>query len=208
MCHAQHRRGRLKYTKAGVIAVQGDVSEHINAFEMAMKRLGVSGHAVPVRRKQDMESVDFLAIPGGESTTISKLMQKSGIFDLIVRRAEEGMPVMGTCAGCILLAKKGDDQVERTGTRLLSLMDMSIDRNYFGRQRESFEADLEIEGLHHPFRGVFIRAPAIVETWGKCKPLCKIDSKIAMARQGSLFGLIFHPELSGSTEIHEMFLSV
>jgi 5'-phosphate synthase pdxT subunit len=194
--------------KSGVIAVQGDVSEHIDALERAMKNLKISGSTVLVRRKEDLEQVDVLVIPGGESTTISKLMQRAGLFDLIQKRAEEGMPVMGTCAGCILLAKQGDEQVEKTKTKLLSLMDMKVDRNYFGRQRESFEAELTIEGLDHPFMGVFIRAPAIIETWGNCRPLSKIDSKIAMARQGNLLALTFHPELSGSTEIHEMLLSL
>ncbi|MEM3852344.1 MAG: pyridoxal 5'-phosphate synthase glutaminase subunit PdxT, partial [Methanomassiliicoccales archaeon] len=85
---------------------------------------------------------------------------------------------------------------------------MSVDRNYFGRQRESFEADLEIEGLNEKFRGVFIRAPAITETWGGCRPLSRIDSKIAMARQGNILALIFHPELSGSSAVHEMLLSM
>src|SRR3970282_2045188 len=123
-----------------------------------MRDAGRQGEAIPVRRRADLDRVDALTIPGGESTTISKLLVKLGLFDEIVRRArDESMPILGTCAGCILLAKEGGVQAERTDTRLLGLMDMAVDRNAFGRQRESFEADLPGEGLDRPFRGVVIR---------------------------------------------------
>jgi len=197
-----------KSMNVGVVAVQGAVSEHLEIVERAMRECGLSGGAVAVRRLKDLETVSALIIPGGESTTISKLLQKFELFDEIVRRGKEGMPIMGTCAGCILLAKEGDEEVEITGTRLLALMDMKVNRNAFGRQRESFEADLQIEGLGAPFRGVFIRAPAIVRTWGDCKPLSSIGDVIVMARQGPLIALAFHPELSDDTRIHEMFLSL
>ena len=194
--------------KVGVVAVQGDVSEHISASERAMRELGISGSAVNVRKADDMADVDRLIIPGGESTTISKLLQKSGLFRIIVKSAQEGMPVMGTCAGCILLAKKGDEQVEKTETRLLGLMDMKVDRNFYGRQRESFEAVLKIDGISDQFRGVFIRAPAIVEVWGKCRKLSSLEGSIVMAREDNLLGLAFHPELSGSTDVHRAFLAI
>ena len=194
--------------KVGVVAVQGDVSEHISASERAMRELGISGSAVNVRKADDMADVDRLIIPGGESTTISKLLQKSGLFRIIVKSAQEGMPVMGTCAGCILLAKKGDEQVEKTETRLLGLMDMKVDRNFYGRQRESFEAVLKIDGISDQFRGVFIRAPAIVEVWGKCRKLSSLEGSIVMAREDNLLGLAFHPELSGSTDVHRAFLEI
>jgi 5'-phosphate synthase pdxT subunit len=193
--------------KVGVTAVQGDVSEHLSAVEAAMREMSVRGDAIPVRRSDVLKEVDALIIPGGESTTISRLLVKFGLFDVIVQRAEEGMPVMGTCAGCILLAKEGDEQVRATGTRLLGLMDMAVDRNAFGRQRESFEADLEIEGIG-PSRGVFIRAPAIRRVWGGCRPLARLKDVIVMARQNHLLALAFHPELSGSTRIHRMFLEL
>ena len=194
--------------KVGVVAVQGDVSEHISASEKAMRELGISGSAANVRKIEDMTDVDRLIIPGGESTTISKLLQKSGLFRIIVKSAQEGMPVMGTCAGCILLAKKGDEQVEKTETRLLGLMDMKVDRNFYGRQRESFEAVLKIDGISDQFRGVFIRAPAIVEVWGKCRKLSSLEGSIVMAREDNLLGLAFHPELSGSTDVHRAFLEI
>lgn len=194
--------------KAGVVAVQGDVSEHVKALESAMHTLSMHGEAVYVRKREEVASVDVLILPGGESTTISKLLVRAGMFEEIVRRAGEGMPLMGTCAGCILMARRGDGQVEKTSTKLLGLMDMKVDRNYFGRQRESFETDVEIKGFEKPFRGVFIRAPAIIETWGKCRPLARVADRIAMARQDNLIGLVFHPELSGNTLLHQMLLTV
>ncbi len=194
--------------KAGVVAVQGDVSEHINTLQAAIDIRRPGGRAVMVRSAKDLETVESLIIPGGESTTISKLLVRFGLFDAIVKRADEGMPVMGTCAGCILMAKKGDEQVGRTGTRLLGLMDMKVDRNFFGRQRESFEASLSIDSIVDHFSGVFIRAPAITEVWGDCRPLSRFDDKIVMAKQGSLMALAFHPELSGSTALHEAFLAL
>ncbi len=194
-----------KGVKIGVVALQGDVSEHIEAGRAALARLGKSAAMVQVRRPRDMEEVGALILPGGESTTISKLLRKFGLTELVRRRASEGMPLMGTCAGCILMASEGDEQVDRTETELLGLMDMAVDRNAFGRQHESFEADLQVEGLGK-FRGVFIRAPAITRTWGGCRPLARLEGAIVMARQGHLMALAFHPELTGDPRIHEVFL--
>ena len=118
------------------------------------------------------------------------------------------MPVLGTCAGCILLAKEGDHQVSGTQTRLLGIMDMAVDRNAFGRQRESFEAEVTVSVLDRPFRGVFIRAPAITRTWGECTPIAKLGDRIVLARQGHLVGSAFHPELSGDLRIHVWFLGL
>ncbi len=195
--------------RIGVIGVQGDVSEHVDAVARAMKEYGKAGDAIPVRRLADLEGVDALTIPGGESTTISKLLVNLGLFDEILRRAtQESMPIMGTCAGCILLSKDAGIQAERTKTRLLGLMDMAVDRNAFGRQRQSFEADLTVDGLESPFHCVFIRAPAILRTWGDCQPLARYDDKIVLARQGSFIGSAFHPELSGDLRIHRRFLDL
>lgn len=193
--------------KVGIVAVQGDVSEHLEAVERALGEAGRRGHAVPVRRPETLEAVDGLILPGGESTTIARLLVKFGLFDRLAGRAREGMPVMGTCAGCVLLAREGDAQVEATNTRLLGLMDMAVDRNAFGRQRESFEADLEIEGVGTA-RGVFIRAPAIRRVWGACRPLARLQDAIVMAREDHLLALAFHPELSGSTAVHDLFLDL
>jgi 5'-phosphate synthase pdxT subunit len=194
--------------RVGVVGVQGDVSEHVDAMQRAIKEAGLAGEAVTVRRPPDLAKVDALTIPGGESTTISKLLVKFGLFDDIVRRAHEGMPILGTCAGCILLAKEGDDQVSKTETKLLGLMDMAVDRNAFGRQRESFEGDITVSILDRPFHGVFIRAPEITRTWGACAPIGTLQGKIVLAHQGSLVGAAFHPELSGDLRIHKWFLSL
>ena len=195
--------------RIGVIGVQGDVSEHVDAVARAIRESGKSGDAIAVRRRGELDRVDGLTIPGGESTTISKLLVKLGLFDEIVRRAtDEAMPIMGTCAGCILLSKDAGSQAEKTKTRLLGLMDMEVDRNAFGRQRESFEADLAIEGLATPFHCVFIRAPAILRTWGDCVPLASHKDRIVLARQKNLIGSAFHPELSGDLRIHRWFLDL
>ncbi len=173
-----------------------------------MAEMGMKGSVITIRKAEELEQASCAIIPGGESTTISKLLLRSGLHDLIVKRAEEGMPVMGTCAGCVLLAKEGDEEVRKTGTKLLGLMDMSVDRNAFGRQRESFEAPLEIEGMDSPFPGVFIRGPVIRKVWGDCRAVARYGDKIIMARQGSMMALSFHPELSGDTRIHRALLEM
>lgn len=191
-----------------MVAVQGAAPEHMAAFSSAMARLGVVGETVLVRRARHLEGVDCLAIPGGESTAISKLIHRFGIHDAIVRAAEEGMPIMGTCAGCVLLAKKGDIGVQRTEIELLRLMDMAVKRNAFGRQRESFEARVKVKGLRQDFPAVFIRGPVITEVWGGCEVCSEYEGKIVMARQDNLMGISFHPELSGDTRLHEMLLQM
>ncbi len=194
--------------KAGVVAVQGAFPEHVRSMERALVRNGREGSIITVRKVEELAQVSCLIIPGGESTAISKLLRHSGLHQEIVRRAGEGMPIMGTCAGCVLLAKEGDDEVEKTSTQLLALMDMAVDRNAFGRQRESFEAPLAISGLDSPFPGVFIRAPVITRTWGRCSVLATYSQRIVMARQDNLLALSFHPELSEDVRVHTMLLDL
>src|SRR3989442_6893473 len=195
--------------RIGVIGVQGDVSEPVDAVARAMKDYGRDGEAIGGRRPADLARVDCLTIPGGESTTISKLLVKLGLFDEIVRRAtEEGMPIMGTCAGCILLSKDAGIQADKTKTKLLGLMDMAVHRKAFGRQRESFEADLVVDGLDAPFHCVFIPAPPLLRTCGECTPLARHQVRIVLARQGHLIASAFHPELSGDLRIHRWFLDL
>ena len=193
--------------KVGVIGVQGDVSEHLDSVARAMAEMKIEGEAVWVRTASELEVVNGLIIPGGESTTISKVILKNGLHDGIVEKAVDGVPVMGTCAGCVLMAKEGGKAVKITDTKLLGLMDMKVRRNAFGRQRESFEVMLDIEGLDG-FHAVFIRPPAIEKVWNDCRPLASYDEKIVMARQGNMLALAFHPELSGDTAIHRMFLEL
>jgi len=204
--HPFTNREALMSVVVGVVAVQGAVTEHLEAFERAFRDSGRKGRAVPVRRPKELECVQALAIPGGESTTISKLLIKFGLFDGIIKRASQGMPVLGTCAGLVLLAKEGDDEVRRTGTRLLGLMDMAVDRNAFGRQKESFEAEITVglagDEWKKPFPAVFIRAPAITKVWGKCRALACAGDTIVLAEQDNLLAAAFHPELTADSRIH------
>lgn len=205
--------------RIGVLGLQGAFTEHVDALEAAFRNLGVEGTAGTVRRREELERLDGLVMPGGESTTISKLLRTFELHDLLVRRAtEEDFPILGTCAGMILLGSQGDGQVEKTDTRLLGLMDMAVNRNAFGRQRESFEADLHLKGFDAPVPGVFIRAPAITRTWGRCEPLGTLHvaepvpgvghDPIVAARQGNRFAIAFHPELTGDTRVHEKFVAM
>ena len=148
--------------RIAVIGVQGSVEEHVEAVEKAMKRLKIEGEAIPTRKHGIVSRSDGVIIPGGESTTISRLIFRDSIASEIIKLAKKGRPVMGTCAGLILLAKHGDEQVKKTNTKLLNLMDIWVKRNAFGRQRESFQVNLRIKEIGE-FEAVFIRAPVITK---------------------------------------------
>jgi len=194
--------------RIGVVAVQGDFPEHVRILGESFATMRVPGEVFNLRTAADAERADGVVIPGGESTTISKLLVRTGAHDVLVRRAREGLPIMGTCAGMILLAEQGDEQVRKTDSKLLGLMHLQVDRNAFGRQRESFETDLELDlpTFGEPVHAVFIRAPAIVRTWGDCRPIARFGDRIVGAEQGSLLGLAFHPELTRDTRVHRYFL--
>jgi 5'-phosphate synthase pdxT subunit len=193
--------------RIGVVGLQGDVEEHVQAFGKAFLNLGIKGEAVWARRPSDLDGIDGISIPGGESTTISKLLNKFQLRDPLMRLYENGIPILGTCAGCVLLASEGDHLVERTGTQLLKFMDMAVDRNAFGPQRESFEADVEIDGIGS-YPGVFIRAPLITRVWGDCRILGKLDDRIVLAKQGNTMAASFHPELTGDSRFYELYFSM
>jgi 5'-phosphate synthase pdxT subunit len=193
--------------KIGIIGLQGAVSEHIEAVKRAMHKLGIEGEAVWVGRPEQLDGVDGIIIPGGESTTIGKLMLTTGLLEKVKRMAAGGTPILGTCAGLITLAKRGDESVRRTKQPLIGLMDIGVVRNAFGRQRESFEVDLEIPALgKEPLRCVFIRAPAVEEVGRGVDILAEFKGKIVAVRQGKLIGVAFHPELTPDTRLHEYFL--
>lgn len=195
--------------KIGIIGLQGAVSEHIEATKRAMQKLGIEGEAIWVGRPEQLEGLDGIIIPGGESTTIGKLMFTTGLFEKVKQKAKNGIPILGTCAGLITLAKRGDEQVTRTKQPLLGLMDISVIRNAFGRQRESFEVDLEIPVLgREPLKAVFIRAPAVNEVWGDVQVLAKFQDKIVAVKQGDIIAVAFHPELTPDTRLHEYFLQM
>ncbi len=193
--------------RIAVVGVQGAVEEHVAITKLAMKKLGIDGEVVATRRKGVVSKSDGVIIPGGESTTISRLIFKDSIASEILEKAEEGKPIMGTCAGLILLAKHGDEQVEKTNTKLLELLDVWIKRNAFGRQRESFEVVLNIKNIGE-FPAVFIRAPAITKVGKGVEVLAKFEGYIVAVQQDSILGLAFHPELTNDTRIHEYFLKL
>ena len=186
--------------KIGVLGLQGDVREHVHALDA----VGVS--PVVVKRPGEIDSVQALIVPGGESTTIGKLLERFGLLDEIRQRASEGMPVYGTCAGLILLAQtiEGPDEAPHR----FGLMEVAVRRNAYGRQVDSFEADLPVTGLERPFPGVFIRAPVIEKAGESVEVLASWDGRPVLVRQGHLLGSSFHPEISGDTRIHEMFVEM
>jgi len=189
-----------KTARVGVLGLQGDFSEHLTT----LRGLGVDG--VDVRRPEQLDDVDALIIPGGESTTIGKLASQYGIIDKLKDRVAEGMPVWGTCAGAIFIAK----DVPGHPHPLASLMDMTVERNAFGRQIDSFEADLDVEALGEaPFHAVFIRAPRISRVGKGVEILARLkDGTIVAARQGRLLATSFHPELTRDERFHRYFLSL
>ena len=190
-----------------VIAAQGDVEEHVLMAKRALEELGMEGNVIATIRKEDVAKSDAIILPGGESTTISKLIHAKSIAEEIKKAAKEGKPVMGTCAGSILLAKHGDEQIEKTKTKLLELMDIWVKRNAFGRQRESFQTTLNIKGIGD-FEAVFIRAPAIIKAGNNVEILATLDDYIVAAKQGNILALAFHPELTNDTRLHKYFLEL
>ena len=187
--------------RIGVFALQGDVSEHINALQRAAPDLEVAA----VRRPGQIEECQALVIPGGESTTIRRQMDSSGITREIEAAARSGKPVLATCAGMVLVSK----QIEGEGRfRPLGLMDIAVSRNAFGPQRESFEADLDFKGLARPYRAVFIRAPLIVGADQGVEVLARLEQGAVAARQKNLLALAFHPELTDDSRIHRIFLDM
>jgi len=199
----------MKKLRLGVLALQGAVSEHIEVLEKAMKKLKFKGEVIKVRKKDDLEGISGLVIPGGESTTINKLMLKTEIQEEILKLAKKGLPILGTCAGAILLAKKGDEQVEKTKTILLDLMEMKVLRNAYGRQVNSFEVEVKIPAIGQKFfKAVFIRAPIIEKVWGKTLIWAQYQKEIIGARKGNILALTFHPELTNNLRIHEYFIKI
>jgi 5'-phosphate synthase pdxT subunit len=183
----------------GVLALQGAVEPHIKM----LKQLGVD--ATAVRSPEEIDQIDGLIIPGGESTTVGKLMARYGIDKKIIIRAKEGMPIMGTCTGMILLAK----EIVESAQLRLGLIDCAILRNAFGRQVDSFEADLSIDKIGEPaYRAVFIRAPYALKTGDNVNVLARHNGRAVLIRQGNLLGCAFHPELTDDTRVHEYFLQL
>jgi pyridoxal 5'-phosphate synthase pdxT subunit len=192
---ARRPQARERIT-VGVLSLQGDVDEHIAALRQ------IDVQAVAVKTPEGVRAVDGLIIPGGESTTVGDMLERFGLADPIVESVDAGMPVWGTCMGMIVMAGKVIGSKQPT----LRLLHIEVRRNAFGRQVESAEIPLDIEGLEGPpFPAVFIRAPWIESAWGGAEILARLDGKGVMVRQGRLLGTSFHPELSSDTRIHKYF---
>ena len=181
--------------KVGVLALQGDFREH----GVVLAELGAS--PVEVRTPEDLARVDALVIPGGESTTMGKLARSAELVEPILDRARAGMPMLGTCAGMIVMAARVEG-----GDPLLPLVDITVRRNAYGRQVDSFEADVDVEGVEHPVRAVFIRAPVVEDIGDGVSVLAEYEGHPVVLEQGSLVVASFHPELVGETRLHEYVL--
>ncbi|MFZ0220813.1 MAG: pyridoxal 5'-phosphate synthase glutaminase subunit PdxT [Candidatus Nitrosopolaris sp.] len=195
----------------GVLGIQGDVEENKTVAEEALNHTNTKGDVKVVRYAEEIEKIDGLILPGGESTVITTLAAVQGaILHTIRRRIDEGMPVLGTCAGMIMLAKRAYDRiVGETKQQLLSKMDIVVERNAFGRQKDSFEAKINMPILgknNNSFKGVFIRAPVVIEIGVDVDIIAKFNDRIVGVRQGNLMGTSFHPELSGDDRIHKQFI--
>lgn len=200
----------MKTLDIGVMGVQGDIEEHESALKLAFKRMKLDGDVTWVKTTQQAENVHGLIVPGGESTAIGRLAENKAVLHTLQNKIEKGLPTFGTCAGLIMLANKAYDRiVEGTKQPLLGGLDITVERNAFGRQRESFEADLSIPALgQERFRGVFIRSPVVKQVGPKVEPLSRFNEKIVAVRQGNILGTSFHPELSGDTRFHEYFIQL
>ena len=200
----------MKKLKIGVFGLQGDIEEHIAITKLALAQMGLDGEVIWAKTSEDIERINGLIIPGGESTVIGRLADYAKTLKIIKKRIYDGLPVLGTCAGLIMLAKKVYDRVVgEVEQPILGVMDVVVERNAFGRQRESFEAELDIPVLGNaPFKGVFIRAPAIRDIGPEVKPLCKLSETIIAAQQYNMIGVSFHPELTNDTRLHQYFLKI
>ena len=181
----------------GILAMQGAFIEH----EQAIKSCGAK--SLQVRRAQDLREIDALIIPGGESTSMGKLLEQFNLLEEIKFQAEQGMPMWGTCAGMILMAK----EIENSDQIRLGLMNIEVKRNAYGRQVESFETALEVKDIGIT-RAVFIRAPYVQKVWGDAQVLASYEDKIVMVRENHLLATAFHPELTTKKEIPEYFLQM
>jgi pyridoxal 5'-phosphate synthase pdxT subunit len=199
----------LSNIKVGVLGIQGDIEENILATAEALKKLNLRGTVESVRYSESIAELDGLILPGGESTVIGSLLSIQGkVFQTIEKKINEGMPVLGTCAGLIMLSKRTYDKVVgETKQKLFGMLDVVIERNAFGRQHESFEADLEIPVLgKEPFRGIFIRSPIVNNVGESVTILTKLNDKIVAVKQNNIIGTSFHPELSSDRRLHELFI--
>ncbi|WP_353634960.1 pyridoxal 5'-phosphate synthase glutaminase subunit PdxT [Halobacterium sp. NMX12-1] len=185
---------------AGVVAVQGDVSEHADAIRRAADEHGLDAEVTEIRRSGLVPDCDILLLPGGESTAISRLLAREGIDEEIRAHVDAGKPMLATCAGLIVSSTDANDDRVQT----LDLVDATVDRNAFGRQKDSFEAPLDVEGLDEPFPAVFIRAPLVADVGEDVDVLADWEGNPVAIRDGPVVGTSFHPELTNDSRIHDL----
>ncbi len=195
--------------KIGVLALQGAITEHVEACEKAFENLKIKGKVIFVKKAKQIDEIDGLIIPGGESTTIGKLAEQENIFERI-REKQVELPIFGTCAGLVFLAKEiADAKLGITTQPRLGILNVKVLRNAFGRQKDSFEIDLDVKYIGK-FRAVFIRAPVIEKILSDdVEILAQLNNnKIVMVRQNNILACSFHPELTDDTRIHEYFIKI
>ena len=195
--------------KIGVLSIQGDIEENIQACKEALNETGITGEVIEVKNYEEILDVDGLIIPGGESTVISIMMSlNQSNWEKLKQKISEGLPVLGTCAGMIILAKRVlDKTIGETQQKLLKSLDVTIERNAFGRQHESFETDLNIPIIgERPFKAVFIRGPIVKETGKDVQILSKYNDKIVAVQQNNIIGTSFHPELAEDNRFYSHFI--
>lgn len=204
MNNSSSSSSKKKSVTIGVLGFQGDIEENVVATGQALQELQMDGNVEIVRYPHEIENIDGLILPGGESTVQSTLIAIQQSQPVLKKRISEGLPVLGTCAGMIMLSKRAYDRViGDTKPKLIGNLDIVTERNAFGRQSDSFEADLSISMLgKEAFKGVFIRAPAVTEVGKDVEVIGKLNNRIVAVKQENIIGTAFHPELSGDSRIH------
>jgi 5'-phosphate synthase pdxT subunit len=194
----------------GILSIQGDVHENLISAQTAIDELGIDGKVTAVRTPEEISELDGLIIPGGESTTIGQLSLVNGSMKILKEKIENGMPVLGICAGMIMLSNNASDRiVGKTDQPLLDILNIKLERNSFGRQKESFESDISMDSIGIPkFNGVFIRAPSVSEVGSDVEVLSKFNDRIVAVKKGNIIGTAFHPELTEDTALHKYFINL
>jgi Predicted glutamine amidotransferase involved in pyridoxine biosynthesis len=194
----------------GVLSIQGDVQENLLSTKTALDELDIDGKVVSVKTPDEISQLDGLIIPGGESTTIGHLSLANDSLKVLKEKIDGGMPVLGICAGMIMLSKTANDKVVgKIDQPLLNILDIKLERNSFGRQRESFETDVSMDSINiQKFNGVFIRAPSVSDVGSDIEILAKHNEKIVAIKKGNVIGTAFHPELTTDTSLHKYFVNL
>jgi len=194
----------------GVLSIQGDVQENLLSTKAAIDELQINGKVIDASTPEEISQLDGLIIPGGESTTIGQLSLVNGSLKILKEKIQNGMPVIGICAGMIMLSNTANDRiVGKTDQPLLDILDIKLERNSFGRQKESFEADISLDSIDIPkFNGVFIRAPSVSSVGSDVEILSKFNDRIVAVKKGNVIGTAFHPELTKDISLHKYFVNL